>query len=943
MSTVSEVAPAPVEPPVDTLMDEAQDDERGSVGAELVASGRAIDAAPSLEAGASPDHPSQASAARPLTGSTVRAQALDAGPSPEAPEQDERSARLTFLRINAFSAAMAVMAGALLLTAPLHHAGPVHSLMPQPAMFAVLCVMWTAAAWYPVELHYRGNTYLAVLEEVPMLLGLVFLAPSLLILCVVCAETFVRVGPHRQPFVKSFFNVASGAISVALAIIVYRELLGSSSPVSVRGWVAAAVALITSTVATTSSVRIVIALAGQTTERRTAVQSTTTVMLAAANICLSFVVLDLAWFSLWATIPLAIVAVLIVGAYSGYTRLTLRFSSLQRLYDFSRAIGTASLEPPSMSEDVLRQVCTVMRARRAELVLAEPSGTARRISIDEGEPSGFELITLDERSIVGNAISTGTASLHNDEQSGKPVDDSVSGTYRHAIVAPIMNGHSAIGAIAAFDRDEELDSFDEDDLRLFETLVAHASASLERARLVEELRFEVDSKSHQATHDALTGLPNRVLFQTRATQALKATKGVAVVLLDIDRFKDVNDTLGHGIGDRLLCEVSERLVHAVSGRATVARLGGDEFALVIPDVTEPELAVAVVSDLHNELSRPIRIDGLALAVTASAGIAISPAHGDDVALLLQRADIAMYHAKEHRSRVELYSVEQDQSMRRWLMIGGLLTHALETHSELSVVYQPIADVKSGSFVRVEALARWNHPVHGFIPPDEFIGMAEQMGVINQISDFVLSQACARAAEWRRNGLNLGLAVNLSGREFADPGLVERISGHLEENGLPPDALTLEVTETEVMADLTQVSVVLDELAALGISLAIDDYGTGYSSLAYIHRLPVQELKIDRSFVTSLTSESSNAIIVTSSIAMAHSLGLKVVAEGAEDAATCSMLAEANCDFIQGYYLSKPITSEQLESKLLNGVPLNGASSFRPRGAGQRPALSVVAS
>jgi EAL domain-containing protein (putative c-di-GMP-specific phosphodiesterase class I) len=221
-------------------------------------------------------------------------------------------------------------------------------------------------------------------------------------------------------------------------------------------------------------------------------------------------------------------------------------------------------------------------------------------------------------------------------------------------------------------------------------------------------------------------------------------------------------------------------------------------------------------------------------------------------------------------------------------------------------------------------------------------MAEQMGVINQISDFVLSEACAKAAEWRRKGLNLGLAVNLSGREFADPGLVKRIAGHLKDNDLPASALTLEVTETEVMADLGQVSVVLDQLAAQGISLAIDDYGTGYSSLAYIHRLPVQELKIDRSFVTSLTSESSNAIIVNSSIAMAHSLGLKVVAEGAEDEATCSMLAEAECDFIQGYYLSKPITSEQLESKLLEGVPLKG-SSRQPDEAGGRPALTVVAS
>jgi diguanylate cyclase (GGDEF)-like protein len=892
-------------------MDEAQDDKGGSVATGLVV------ARPSTEAGRTPD---------------------------ESTPQDARSDRKMVLTINAFSTTLALGAVALLLSGPLHQAEPIRSLMPQPAMFIIIFVMCAAASWFPVQFHYRGNTYLFVLEEVPMLLGLVFLSPTLLVLAGVCAEIFVRVGPRRQPAFKAFFNVASCAMSIALAALVYREVLGSSRPVSLWGWLAAGAGLCTSMLSTTIMARVAMKVIGQTSERMTAVQFTTEAMFMAANMCLSFVVLDLAWFSLWAIIPLVLVAVLIIGAYNGYARLTLRFASLQRLYDFSRAIGTASLEPPSMSEDVLKQVCTVMRARRAELVLGEPNGMARRISINDGKMSAFEPISLEDQSVVADAVSTGNASLHNiDGQAGKPVPDPISGSYRHAVVAPIMNGRSAIGAIAAFDRYEELDNFDDDDLRLFETLVAHASASLERSRLVEELRFEVDSKSHQATHDALTGLPNRVLFQARAAQALRESRGVAVVLLDIDRFKDVNDTLGHAIGDHLLCEVSERLVHAVSGRATVARLGGDEFALVIADVTEPGQAVAIVNDLHREMSRPMRMDGLALAVTASAGIALAPQHGDDIAQLLQRADIAMYHAKEQRSKIELYSVEQDQSMRRWLMIGGLLTHALETRSELSVMYQPIADVKSRSFVRVEALARWNHPVHGYIPPDEFIGMAEQMGVISQISDFVLSESCAKAAEWRRHGLNLGLAVNLSGREFADPGLVDRIAGHLQENGLPADALTLEVTETEVMADLGQVSLMLDELAARGISLAIDDYGTGYSSLAYIHRLPVQELKIDRSFVTSLPSESSNAIIVNSSIAMAHSLGLKVVAEGAEDEITCSMLAEANCDFIQGYYLSKPITPEQLESTLLQGVPLMGGSSLRSRPEPQRPALSAVAS
>ena len=233
----------------------------------------------------------------------------------------------------------------------------------------------------------------------------------------------------------------------------------------------------------------------------------------------------------------------------------------------------------------------------------------------------------------------------------------------------------------------------------------------------------------------------------------------------------------------------------------MARLGGDEFALVIPNVTEPERAIAIVNELNAELSRPIEMDGVTLAVKASAGIALAPEHGDDVALLLQRADIAMYLAKERRSTVEVYSVEHDQSMRRWLMLCGLLTHALETRSELSVMYQPIADVRTRRIVQVEALARWTHPVHGAIPPEEFIGIAEQMGMISDITDFVLSESCAQLSRWRHAGIDVGLAVNVSGREFADDTLVDRVAGHLRAHDIPPNVLTLEVTETEIMSDL----------------------------------------------------------------------------------------------------------------------------------------------
>jgi diguanylate cyclase (GGDEF)-like protein len=827
--------------------------------------------------------------------------------------------------IYAFSVSLGLLTLLLCFKGPLDGAGPLRLLFPQPAMFAIVCLLWAAAVWAPVSLHYRGNTYLFVLEEVPLLIGLVFLSPNVLVLSAVCAVAFAFAVLRRQPLLKVTFNVTSVGLRAAIAAIVFRELLGSHSPVSLRGWLAAAAALIATEITTAVCLRVVTTLNGQTAERRTGLlQMTGQALLMAASMCLAFVVLDAAWFDPWTTVPLLLVAALIILAYRGYTRLSLRFSSLQHLYDFSRTMGTANLEPSSMSVEVLKEVCTVMRARRAELILAEPSGIPRRISFTEQGPSGIEPITLVDDSIVTQTITTGEASLHNTPPQEPLSVDRIAGEYRDAIVAPLMNRHTAIGAIVALDRDEEQDSFDEDDLRLFETLVAHASTSLERARLVEELRYEVDSKSHQATHDMLTGLPNRILFLTRAAAALSESGGVAIVLLDIDRFKDVNDTLGHAIGDRLLCEIAERLLRAVSGRATVARLGGDEFALVIADVTDPARAIEIVHELNVEMQRPIKMDGLTLAVTASAGIAMAPEHGDDVALLLQRADIAMYVAKEHRGAVEVYSVEHDQSMQRWLMLGGLLTHALETGTELSLMYQPIGDVQSREIAYVEALCRWNHPEQGFIPPEEFIGIAEQMGLIPQITDFVLNEGCAQLARWREAGITIGLAVNVSGREFADINLVERVQTCLRQYDIPAHLLTLEVTETEIMADLGAATKVLYKLSELGIKLGIDDYGTGYSSLQYLHKLPVNELKIDRSFVTNLPNEASNRIIVRSSIQMAHSLGLYVIAEGAEDELTCAMLAEAECDFIQGYYLSKPQKAEDLQEWILGGAKLEFA-------------------
>lgn len=823
-------------------------------------------------------------------------------------------------RVAAFAALLTAATGCLLWLARLEGYAAPRTIADPLVLFAGLVVLFTGAELAPVSFHYRGETYLVDLTETPLLLGLAFASPLVVVLSAVAADAIVFGFARRQGALKLFFNLALISFGSATAAVVYHLCLHGSSPVAPFGIAGGIAALATADLTGHFAVRIVTRLHGQEVRRSTGFESFTFAMLMVAGIGLAFVVLDAAWWNWWAVLPLALVGALIVVSYRGYVRLTQRFSALQRLYDFSHALASNELEPAATAAAVLEQVQAVMGSKRAGLLLVDGSGSCQLTHRRGSSLTRTPVESLDDGSVLAQVMRTSEAALLLNQGRLQPGTgrDPVLGDFGDAVVAPLVQGERVVGVLSALDRDEALNPFDEDDRRLLEALAANALSSLERARLLEELRLEAESKLYQASYDSLTGLPNRTLLLAKVAEVLEGNHPAAVILLDIDRFKDVNDTLGHETGDRMLCRVAERLVGAARSRATVARLGGDEFAVMVPDVMGPEEALGVVRDLERALSGVIDVDGLSLAVRASAGVVLAPEHGDNVVALLQRADIAMYSAKERKSGVELYSPSSDQSSQRRLMLGGELLRALETKSQLSLVYQPIADLATGEVTRVETLCRWTHPVHGAINPAEFVRIAEQIGLIGQLTDFVLSRSCAQAAEWRQKGLKVGLAVNLSGRELSDEHLVERILRHLEESKLPPSDLTLELTETEVMSDLDAASDVLGSLAGLGIQLAVDDYGTGYSSLAYLHRLPVQELKIDRSFVKDIAEDASNRIIVRSSVAMAHSLGLGVVAEGAEDELTCAILAETGCDSLQGYFLSRPKKPGELEEWLASG-------------------------
>jgi diguanylate cyclase (GGDEF)-like protein len=424
---------------------------------------------------------------------------------------------------------------------------------------------------------------------------------------------------------------------------------------------------------------------------------------------------------------------------------------------------------------------------------------------------------------------------------------------------------------------------------------------------------------HDALHDALTGLPNRTFLQRAIGTALDDVEagrspGAAVMLLDLDEFKAVNDTLGHEHGDQLLIEVGARLTAAVGKAGSVVRLGGDEFAVLVAATNDERRVLQIGRRMLRALEEPIPLDGLEVEIGASVGIALAPAHGTDTATLLKRADLAMYDAKTSNSGVRLYESELDTNNPRRLTLVSELRTALQ-NGTIQVHVQPQAQLVSGEVVGVEALVRWEHPELGWISPDEFIPVAERSGLIGPLTSHVLDASLAACAQWRRAGHELGIAVNLSARSLHDADLVAEVERLLRRHGVPAQQLTLEVTEGSVMSDPTRALAVLHALRGLGVRLSVDDFGTGYSSLAYLQRLPVQEVKIDRSFVIGLGQTRENTAIVRAIVDLGRALGLEVVAEGVEDADTWQLLAAMNCDLVQGWHLARPMPTDALPAWL----------------------------
>jgi diguanylate cyclase (GGDEF)-like protein len=510
---------------------------------------------------------------------------------------------------------------------------------------------------------------------------------------------------------------------------------------------------------------------------------------------------------------------------------------------------------------------------------------------------------------------------------------------REALVVPLRVDDRAVGHLVVGDRTGEA-RFVPGDVRLLETVANHGSVALRNGRLIERLH-------HEARHDELTGLPNRLWFREILDAAAEAAANdgppCAVMVLDFDGFKAINDTLGHQAGDDLLRVLASRLHTTAADDAIVARLGGDEFAILSTRRATEAEAADLARQLLTAFDDPVSVGGARLRLSGSIGIALGPRHGGDGSELLRSADIAMYAAKGASGGARLFAPDMDGATAQSLVLASDLQDALSA-DEIDVAVQPLVDLRTGAVHSVEVLARWRHPELGDVPPAALFEAAERASQVAALSVRILDRALALARNWREDGATVRVAVNLAPRWLADAALTRQVGAALERHDVPADLLCLEIRESSVLADPRRALEALGQLRAMGVHLAVDDFGTGYSSLTYLSRLPVDQLKIDGSFVRRLRESARDRAIARSIIELGRSLGLEVVGEGVTDQATCEALVALGCGLGQGYLFAEPLPPAQLAALLGARGAQGGRGAQLGRGAqGARVAVPAPAS
>jgi diguanylate cyclase (GGDEF)-like protein len=596
-------------------------------------------------------------------------------------------------------------------------------------------------------------------------------------------------------------------------------------------------------------------------------------------------------------------------AYRSLVDLRDRHARLRLLHNFTSGL-TRSVALDDVIHSALDLASSVLQVEGAEITLFE-TGVARRSAVGSADeaapvPSTGDWLwkeTLEPRKTV--------VCLGENEPDAEYL---ATVGLRDAMAAPLLHGGDLLGVIAVRNRDPELTLFSRGERELFTTMAEQTAVAIHAAQLERQIRNEETERIRAATLDSLTGLANRgALNEAIDAFTLDLTDSSptagAILTLDLNRFKDVNSTLGHAVGDSLVIAVANRISEAAPRNSVVARLGGDEMAILARNVRDPAQARALANAIRSAVDADHRIGDLTVTTNAAIGVALIPDHGREHGELMRRAAVAMYQAKLHRdSAIEVFDPDLEEVSTRKLELLNDLREALD-NDRLAVHFQPKSDIVTETIVGAEALVRWIHPIHGFVSPEEFVGLAEHAGLVGRLTKFVLDEALRQCRLWHEQGLPIRVSVNLSARSLRDFDLVAQVADALDRAGVEPRMLTLEVTETEIVSDSVAAMAILEGLRTLGVSISIDDFGTGYSSLAYLARLPADEVKIDKSFVIGLPDDEVSQAIVRAVVELSARVGMRTVAEGVEDAQTLQLLQELGVETAQGYYISRPIPAE----------------------------------
>jgi len=780
-----------------------------------------------------------------------------------------------------------------------------------------------------VHLHLRGEAHTVSLGELPLALGLFFASPLALLAGQLAGDAVALVVHRRQPPLKLAFNLAQYSVGTLLAAALFRALAGDVEDIDNGALLAALAGVLVATAVGIAAIQTAIAISVQGLRLREVGQALGFGLVAsAATGSLALYAVALLWADPAAGWVLAVPVITLWAAYSAYGRLREHHGRLQRLFRTSQVMHDGQ-DVESSLLGLLDEASGMFHADRAAVLICDAlgSGALRTATGPEGVIAVMEQVPLEAGALPWSAaVAAEQPVLVREAATLDALAEHLGGVeLGEAMLAPLRGETRMIGFMLLARRHTSVRTYGGDDLKLVRTVAHMAGAMLERGRLernLRELAVTREQLRHEVAHDALTGLPNRRVLVERLAQALEARRGSAaapaVLFVDLDEFKQVNDTAGHHAGDELLCAVAERLRGALRADDVAARLGGDEFAVLLPALTAPDEAFLVAGRILAALSEPIVIEGDRCHIGGSVGVALAGEH-DSVADLLRKADLAMYDAKEAGGRrIALFRDELADAAQQRADLADALRHALE-HDELDLAFQPILGLESGRIVAAEALVRWHHPVRGRIMPAQFIPAAERTGLIVPLGRWVLARACREAKRWaseRPQGPPVAVSVNVSARQLTDGSLVLDVANALRASGLEPGSLVLEITESVVAADAGAALENLLALERLGVAIALDDFGNGYSALGYLTQLPLDIVKIDRSIIASVADGGQGALLARAVVSLAHGLDLRVVAGGIEREEQLAACRSLGVDTVQGFLLGRPSAGEDIEARIV---------------------------